>query len=117
MPNAYIRDQWYNSLQWKRAFYKYRRILLKSSRVEVVVKEIRSMIDLVSTTPLQDEAIYQTPLDIISEFLHNQMIHNQLHVQLGQEIIMALAPLLENSHPTPEISEFYSRVCFLQTQF
>ena len=109
----YAREQWLHSLHWKRSFFKYRKMLLNSRRPEVLIKEITAMIELVSTTPLQDELIYQNPLDIVSELLQLQMINNQLDIPLGQEIILAIAPLLENSHPTVQISEFFSRVSYV----
>jgi hypothetical protein len=110
VANAYAREQWCHSLHWKRSFFKFDKMLINSRRPEVMIKEIKKMIELVSTTPLQDEVIYQTPLDIISELLQQQMISNQLDIGLSQEIILAIAPLLENSHPSIEISQFFSRV-------
>ncbi|CDQ64525.1 unnamed protein product [Oncorhynchus mykiss] len=67
--NSYLRDQWFHSLQWKKKIYKYRKVLNNPSRWEVVLKEIRSLVDMALTSPLQDESIHQAPLQIISTLL------------------------------------------------
>ena len=107
----YTREQWLHSLNWKCSFFKYQKMLASSARADVVIKEVRSMTELVSSTPLQDEVIYQTPLDLISDYIsHHILPHNRLNTNLIQQMIVALAPLLENTHPTADLSELYSRV-------
>ncbi|GAB6026811.1 hypothetical protein CHUAL_013304 [Chamberlinius hualienensis] len=39
--NAYLRDQWLHSLQWKRSIYKYEKLLRTTRRPEVLIKELR----------------------------------------------------------------------------
>ncbi|XP_039988099.1 C-Maf-inducing protein [Xiphias gladius] len=67
--NSYLRDQWFHSLQWKKKIYKYRKVLNNPSRWDVVLKEIRALVDMALTSPLQDESIHQAPLHIISTLL------------------------------------------------
>jgi hypothetical protein len=53
----------------QKKIYKYRKVLNNPSRWEVVLKEIRLLVDMALTSPLQDESIHQAPLQIISTLL------------------------------------------------
>ncbi|XP_038857068.1 C-Maf-inducing protein [Salvelinus fontinalis] len=106
--NSYLRDQWFHSLQWKKKIYKYRKVLNNPSRWEVVLKEIRSLVDMALNSPLQDESIHQAPLQIISTLLaENTNLSSQDH----ENIIVAIAPLLEKNHPPPDLCEFFCKHC------
>ncbi|XP_040018456.2 C-Maf-inducing protein-like [Gasterosteus aculeatus] len=106
--NSYLRDQWFHSLQWKKKIYKYRKVLNNPSRWDVVLKEIRALVDMALTSPLQDESIYQAPLHIISTLLAE---NSNLSTQDHENIIVAIAPLLENNHPPPDLCEFFCKHC------
>ncbi|KAI1890051.1 hypothetical protein AGOR_G00169240 [Albula goreensis] len=106
--NSYLRDQWFHSLQWKKKIYKYRKVLTNPSRWEVVLKEIRALVDLALTSPLQDDSIHQAPLLIISTLLAE---NSNLSAQEHENIIVAIAPLLENNHPPPDLCEFFCKHC------
>ncbi|KAM9754879.1 LOW QUALITY PROTEIN: C-Maf-inducing protein [Menidia menidia] len=106
--NSYQRDQWFHSLQWKKKIYKYSKVLTNPSRWDVVLKEIRALVDMALTTPLQDESIHQDPLDIISTLLAE---NSKLSAQDHENIIVAIAPLLENNHPPPDLCEFFCKHC------
>uniref|UniRef100_A0A673LVB1 C-Maf-inducing protein n=1 Tax=Sinocyclocheilus rhinocerous TaxID=307959 RepID=A0A673LVB1_9TELE len=105
--NSYLRDQWFHSLQWKKKIYKYRKVLNNPSRWDVVLKEIRALVDMALTSPLQDESIHQAPLHIISTLLAE---NTNLSAQDHENIIVAIAPLLENNHPPPDLCEFFCKV-------
>ncbi|XP_016386298.1 C-Maf-inducing protein-like [Sinocyclocheilus rhinocerous] len=104
--NSYLRDQWFHSLQWKKKIYKYRKVLNNPSRWDVVLKEIRALVDMALTSPLQDESIHQAPLHIISTLLAE---NTNLSAQDHENIIVAIAPLLENNHPPPDLCEFFCK--------
>lgn len=106
--NSYLRDQWFHSIQWKKKIYKYRKVLNNPSRWDVVLKEIRSLVDMALTSPLQDESIHQAPLHIISTLLAE---NTNLSAQDHENIIVAIAPLLENNHPPPDLCEFFCKHC------
>ncbi|KAL4657102.1 C-Maf-inducing protein [Arapaima gigas] len=106
--NSYLRDQWFHSLQWKKKIYKYRKVLKNPTRWEVVLKEIRALVDMALTSPLQDESIQQAPLHIISTLLSE---NTNLSAQEHENIIVAIAPLLENNHPPPDLCEFFCKHC------
>lgn len=106
--NSYLRDQWFHSLQWKKKIYKYRKVLNNPSRWDVVLKEIRALVDMALSSPLQDESIHQAPLHIISTLLAE---NTNLGAQDHESIIVAIAPLLENNHPPPDLCEFFCKHC------
>ncbi|KAI1235568.1 hypothetical protein IHE44_0002447 [Lamprotornis superbus] len=106
--NSYLRDQWFHSLQWKKKIYKYKKVLSNPSRWEVVLKEIRTLVDMALTSPLQDDSIHQAPLEIVSKLLSE---NNNLTTQDHESIIVAIAPLLENNHPPPDLCEFFCKHC------
>lgn len=49
--------------------HKYSKVLSKPSRWEVVLKEIPALVETAMTSPLQDDAVHQTPLLIVSALL------------------------------------------------
>ncbi|XP_075796113.1 C-Maf-inducing protein isoform X5 [Pelodiscus sinensis] len=106
--NSYLRDQWFHSLQWKKKIYKYKKVLSNPSRWEVVLKEIRTLVDMALTSPLQDDSIHQAPLEIVSKLLSE---NTNLTTQDHESIIVAIAPLLENNHPPPDLCEFFCKHC------
>ncbi|XP_038609612.1 C-Maf-inducing protein isoform X3 [Tachyglossus aculeatus] len=106
--NSYLRDQWFHSLQWKKKIYKYKKVLSHPSRWEVVLKEIRTLVDMALTSPLQDDSIHQAPLEIVSKLLSE---NTNLTTQEHENIIVAIAPLLENNHPPPDLCEFFCKHC------
>ncbi|ELW62966.1 C-Maf-inducing protein [Tupaia chinensis] len=106
--NSYLRDQWFHSLQWKKKIYKYKKVLSHPSRWEVVLKEIRTLVDMALTSPLQDDSINQAPLEIVSKLLSE---NTNLTTQEHENIIVAIAPLLENNHPPPDLCEFFCKHC------
>ncbi|XP_053556672.1 LOW QUALITY PROTEIN: C-Maf-inducing protein [Bombina bombina] len=106
--NSYLRDQWFHSLQWKKKIYKYKKVLSNPNRWEVVLKEIRSLVDMALSSPLQDDSIHQEPLEIVSKLLSENV---NLTTQEHESIIVAIAPLLENNHPPPDLCEFFCKHC------
>ncbi|XP_065516625.1 C-Maf-inducing protein-like isoform X3 [Lathamus discolor] len=105
--NSYLRDQWFHSLQWKKKIYKYKKVLGNPSRWEVVLKEIRTLVDMALTSPLQDDSIHQAPLEIVSKLFSE----NNLSTQDHENIIVATAPLLESNNPPPDLCEFFCKHC------
>jgi hypothetical protein len=65
------------------------------------------MIDMSTTTPIDDTEISQHPLELVSEILQKHKLPKQTH----EEVIVALSPLLEKNHPSSEICDFFSRHC------
>lgn len=53
----------------QKKIYKYKKVLSNPSRWEVVLKEIRTLVDMALTSPLQDDSINQAPLEIVSKLL------------------------------------------------
>lgn len=63
----------------QKKIYKYRKVLNNPSRWDVVLKEIRALVDMALTSPLQDESIHQAPLHIISTLLAEVATHIHTH--------------------------------------
>jgi hypothetical protein len=105
--NVYTRDQWIHSIIWKKHKFKSERVLRNAIRQEVLIKEIRSLIDMSLSTPVEDTEIYSYPLELISEILQKHALPKPIH----EEIIVSLSPLLEKNHPSPEICDFFSKHC------
>lgn len=106
--SSYLRDQWFHSIQWKRQISKYGKLLRNTRRLDVLVKEIRQMVDLSLTTPIQDESVQQFPLELVSYLLQNVEAFGQAD---HEQIILALAPLLEKNSPTQHMCDFFSKHC------
>uniref|UniRef100_A0A4W3IQM8 C-Maf-inducing protein n=1 Tax=Callorhinchus milii TaxID=7868 RepID=A0A4W3IQM8_CALMI len=91
--NSYLRDQWFHSLQWKKKIYKYKKVLSNPSRWEVVLKEIRTLVDMALSSPLQDDSIHQAPLEIVSKLLSEDFGKCPRLRLFTQEYILALNEL------------------------
>lgn len=65
------------------------------------------MVEMSLITPIEDNEIYQYPLELVSEILQRQNISKQIH----EEMIVCLGPLLEKNPPSPEICDFFSKHC------
>ncbi|ELT87321.1 hypothetical protein CAPTEDRAFT_168560 [Capitella teleta] len=107
--NSYLRDQWLHSVQWKRQCMKFEKLLKNTRRPEVLIKEIKNMISLSLHTPIQDGSVFQFPLDLVSQLLQEST--DTISRVAHEQIIVALAPLLEHNHPTQEICDFFSKHC------
>ncbi|KAK2085518.1 hypothetical protein P7K49_036818 [Saguinus oedipus] len=59
----------------QKKIYKYKKVLSNPSRWEVVLKEIRTLVDMALTSPLQDDSINQAPLEIVSKLLSEHRLH------------------------------------------
>ncbi|XP_046661179.1 C-Maf-inducing protein-like [Homalodisca vitripennis] len=108
--NAYIRDQWYHSILWKKNIFKYQNLLTCSTRPEVILKEMKNLVEMSINTPLHDECVYQVPIDIFSRLLMEEE-ESWSGRLFSEELISTLAPLLENCPPSAEMCHFFSRHC------
>ncbi|KAG8506256.1 C-Maf-inducing protein [Galemys pyrenaicus] len=96
--------------------YKYKKVLSNPSRWEVVLKEIRTLVDMALTSPLQDDSINQAPLEIVSKLLSEVSAPSLTvrHVPLRLPASSAPASLVPASTgleapPLPEVSGAHSR--------
>ncbi|PIO06848.1 hypothetical protein AB205_0077420, partial [Aquarana catesbeiana] len=65
---------------FQKKIFKYKKVLSNPNRWEVVLKEIRTLVDMALTSPLQDDSIYQAPLEIVSKLLsENSNLTTQEH--------------------------------------
>jgi len=108
--NAYVRDQWYHSIIWKKNLFRYHQITRQTTRQEVLLKEVKSMVDLATSTPLQDHCIAQAPFQVISSLLSMEKQWALPHTVL-EDLLATLSPLLETQQPTLEMCTAFSRHC------
>ncbi|EFX67109.1 hypothetical protein DAPPUDRAFT_64161 [Daphnia pulex] len=102
--NAYVRDQWYHSIIWKKNLFRYHQITRRTTRQEVLLKEVKSMVELATSTPLQDHCIAQAPFQVISSLLSTVSV---------KDLLLTLSPLLERQPPSREMCTAFSRHCRL----
>ncbi|GIX74859.1 c-Maf-inducing protein [Caerostris darwini] len=109
VSNCYMRDTWLHSLLWKKNAYRYRKLLDCCTRPEILLKELKNLVDFVLSTPLQEEGVYHLALSIISDAL----IKGQTWMtrSVAEEVIVTISLLLERTTPTSEICDFFCWHC------
>ncbi|XP_063375697.1 C-Maf-inducing protein-like [Cydia amplana] len=111
--DAYTRDQWYHSIVWRRNMIRYRNILTKSDRKEVVMKELKNMVDFAMTTPLQDESVTRAPLQTLTDLLSEKKDCPEWE-QWAEKASMVAAPLLAERCASSELCALLARLCRLR---
>lgn len=108
--DAYTRDQWYHSILWKRSMVKYRSVLLKSVKREVVMKELKNMVDFVMTTPLQDESVTRAPMQLLTSLLSEDEDSADWE-EWAEGATNAAAPLLAERCAGGDLCALLARLC------
>ncbi|XP_076370936.1 C-Maf-inducing protein-like isoform X3 [Tachypleus tridentatus] len=109
VSSTYVRDQWLHSLFWKRTMLRHQMSLSRTEGCDILMKELKSLVDLALSTPLQGESIFKIPLSIVSSFMKKNQ--KQLPRFSRETVISIMAPLLENASPSDEICEFLCWHC------
>ncbi|XP_004930164.1 C-Maf-inducing protein [Bombyx mori] len=108
--DAYTRDQWYHSIIWRRNIIRYRNFLTKTVRKEVVLKELKNMVDFVMTTPLQDESVTRAPLLILTDLISENKESADWE-EWAENLTNVAAPLLAERCATGELCASLARLC------
>ncbi|XP_032528283.2 C-Maf-inducing protein-like [Danaus plexippus] len=108
--DAYTRDQWYYSIIWRKNMIRYRNFLTKSVRKEVVFKELKNMVDFVMTTPLQDESVTRSPLQILTDLLSENKDSSDWE-EWTETAASVAAPLLAERCVSGELCSLLARLC------
>jgi hypothetical protein len=103
----YIRDQLYYSIMWKRNKYIFENTLKTITRPERLIKEIKSIVELTKSIPLDDSEINRFALDLISDKLKI----NSLGMSQYEDILITIKPLLDKNIPSQELCDFFSTHC------
>ncbi|XP_076825713.1 C-Maf-inducing protein-like isoform X1 [Clavelina lepadiformis] len=108
-PNAYQRDRWFYTIEWKMNVHKYRMKLYNSVKPEALLYELKVLVSLTVDCPLYIDDTHQVLLDIVSCLLSqkSEAMSNVSH----EELITALAPLVDQNQPSLEICNFFSKHC------
>lgn len=109
--NRYTRDQWLHSIQWKRNAIRYKLLLAKCTRQDVIVKEMKSLVAMTVATPIQGEEISNFAISLASDVLHKH--YATLSRDAVEQVMMNLAPLLDNHHPTAAMCQLFIEYCKL----
>nr|XP_018670859.1 C-Maf-inducing protein-like isoform X1 [Ciona intestinalis] len=106
--NSHQRDQWFHSLQWKVTLEQYRGILLNATSA-TLVQDLKLLVALAVNSHLYISDTYLPVLNIVSQLLSKKSasLSNISH----EDLITALAPLVENNQPTHEICDFFIKHC------
>ncbi|KYN15311.1 PREDICTED: C-Maf-inducing protein-like [Trachymyrmex cornetzi] len=118
--NAYTRDQWYHSILWKKSIFKYQHLVSMSSREEVILRELRTMVDFALWTPLQDERVAGAPLEAVAKLLDEPSVEPDLDGKTeevvhdrrswAEAVLAVVAPLLEKAAPPAALARVLAKL-------
>ncbi|KYN38321.1 C-Maf-inducing protein [Trachymyrmex septentrionalis] len=118
--NAYTRDQWYHSILWKKSIFKYQHLVSTSSREEVTLRELRTMVDFALWTPLQDERVAGAPLEAVAKLLDEPSMEPDLDGKTeeavhdrrswAEAVLAVVAPLLEKAAPPAALARVLAKL-------
>uniref|UniRef100_A0A0C9RW62 Cmip protein n=1 Tax=Fopius arisanus TaxID=64838 RepID=A0A0C9RW62_9HYME len=126
--NAYTRDQWYHSILWKKSIFKYQHLVSQTLREEVILRELKTMVDFALWTPLQDERVNGAPLEAVAKLLEepvppeidkscDKKILEAEEVQIqrdqrtwAESVLSVASPLLEKAAPPPALARALARL-------
>ncbi|XP_014469830.1 PREDICTED: C-Maf-inducing protein-like [Dinoponera quadriceps] len=121
--NAYTRDQWYHSILWKKSIFKYQHLVSMSTREEVILRELRTMVDFALWTPLQDERVAGAPLEAVAKLLDEPVVDSDSDGKTeeivrdrrnwAEAVLSVVAPLLEKAAPPPALARVLARLAQL----
>ncbi|KAM0726452.1 C-Maf-inducing protein [Formica fusca] len=118
--NAYTRDQWYHSILWKKSIFKYQHLVSMSTREEVILRELRIMVDFALWTPLQDERVAGAPLEAVAKLLEEPSTDPDTNAKIegtvrdrrswAEAVLSVVAPLLEKAAPPAALARALARL-------
>ncbi|XP_070162731.1 C-Maf-inducing protein [Polyergus mexicanus] len=118
--NAYTRDQWYHSILWKKSIFKYQHLVSTSTREEVILRELRIMVDFALWTPLQDERVAGAPLEAVAKLLEEPDTDPDTNAKIeatvrdrrswAEAVLSVVAPLLEKAAPPAALARALARL-------
>ncbi|XP_050450983.1 C-Maf-inducing protein-like [Cataglyphis hispanica] len=118
--NAYTRDQWYHSILWKKSIFKYQHLVSMSTREEVILRELRIMVDFALWTPLQDERVAGAPLEAVAKLLEEPNMDPDTNAKIegiardrrswAEAVLSVVAPLLEKAAPPAALARALARL-------
>ncbi|XP_024936133.1 C-Maf-inducing protein isoform X2 [Cephus cinctus] len=119
--NAYTRDQWYHSILWKKSIFKYQHLVSSNTRDEIVLRELKTMVDFALWTPLQDERVAGAPLEAVAKLLEDPVPDDESSKISNEEretedrswaeaVLAVAAPLLEKAAPPPALARALARL-------
>ncbi|XP_011637386.1 C-Maf-inducing protein-like [Pogonomyrmex barbatus] len=119
--NAYTRDQWYHSILWKKSIFKYQHLVSMTVREDVILRELRTMVDFALWTPLQDERVAGAPLEAVVKLLDEPNAETdsdgksvegfvRYRKNWVEDVVIIVAPLLEKAVPPASLTRVLTRL-------
>nr|CAB3231877.1 C-Maf-inducing protein-like [Phallusia mammillata] len=107
--SPYQRDCLLNTLKWKMEICKSLKTLNSTTQPSEMLSELESLVSLTMGSALLVEDTHRILLDIASKLLTQKA--DVINEASREDIIMALAPLVENNQPSTEICSFFTKHC------
>ncbi|XP_023316799.1 C-Maf-inducing protein-like isoform X2 [Trichogramma pretiosum] len=102
--NAYTRDQWYYSILWKKSIFKYQKVVPTATKEEVVLRELKALVDFALSTPLQDERVMSTPLEAVAKLLDEPNNYERSSTSGSDQEPLIISDLMDEPSPA-QLSE------------
>ncbi|KAF7379406.1 hypothetical protein HZH66_014777 [Vespula vulgaris] len=124
--DSYTRDQWYHSINWKKSLFQFKHKASVSTE-NIVLRELRLMVEFALSTPLQDERVAGAAMEAVAKLLEAPWGSRSLIEQDDEEkekievtkeeegswalfILPVAAPLLERAAPPAALARVLARL-------
>lgn len=103
----------------QKSIFKYQHLVSMSTREEVILRELRTMVDFALWTPLQDERVAGAPLEAVAKLLEEpaesdsdgkaeETVRDRRN--WAEAVLSVVAPLLEKAAPPPALARALARL-------
>ncbi|KYM83223.1 C-Maf-inducing protein [Atta colombica] len=104
----------------RKSIFKYQHLVSMSSREEVTLRELRTMVDFALWTPLQDERVAGAPLEAVAKLLDEPSVEPDLDGKIeevvhdrrswAEAVLAVVAPLLEKAAPPATLARVLAKL-------
>ncbi|KAL6437048.1 hypothetical protein ACFW04_004984 [Cataglyphis niger] len=103
-----------------KSIFKYQHLVSMSTREEVILRELRIMVDFALWTPLQDERVAGAPLEAVAKLLEEPNMDPDTNAKIegiardrrswAEAVLSVVAPLLEKAAPPAALARALARL-------
>lgn len=104
----------------QKSIFKYQHLVSTSTREEVILRELRTMVDFALWTPIQDERVAGAPLEAVAKLLEESSADSDLDTKTddvvrdrrswAEAVLSVIAPLLEKAAPQASLARALARL-------
>lgn len=104
----------------QKSIFKYQHLVSMSTREEVILRELRTMVDFALWTPLQDERVAGAPLEAVAKLLEEPNMDSETNAKIdgvvrdrrswAEAVLSVVAPLLEKAAPPAALARALARL-------